>query len=388
MSERKTRLAVLGSTGSIGGGVLDVVSRYPDRFEVVSLSAWSSGGLLSRQVDASGASRVAVGPGVAARLDVPAGVEVLDGPGALVELASDPGVDLVVNALVGVSGLEPTMAAARAGKRIALANKESLVAAGGLVMSAAADAGAEIVPVDSEHSSIFRCLRATPRAEVEALVLTASGGPLRDLPPDEVAAAPLKHVLAHPNWDMGEKVTVDSASLANKAMEVIEARWLFDVPFDRIEVLVHRESVAHSLVRLVDGSMLAHMGEPDMRIPIQYALFYPEVPPGSFAGCRLEDVGALHFEQVDSERYPCFNLILGAGREGGTSTVAAAAADEVAVGAFSRGEIGFGDIPTVIERTLDSVTRAAAPDLEAVLAADLEARERATCEVELLAAAL
>ncbi len=386
MSERRVRLAVLGSTGSIGGGVLDVVSRHADRFEVVSLSAWSRGGLLSRQVAASGATRVAVGPHGASSLDLPAGVEILDGPDALVQLASDPDIDLVVNALVGVSGLRPTMAAVRSGKRIALANKESLVAAGALVMSAAAGTGAEVIPVDSEHSSIFRCLRATPRAEVESLVLTASGGPLRDLPADRVAEAPLADVLAHPNWEMGEKVTVDSASLANKAMEVIEARWLFDVPFDRIEVLVHRESVVHSLVRLVDGSMLAHMSEPDMRIPIQYALFHPDVPAGSFAGCRLEDVGALHFEPVDSGRYPCFNLILGAGREGGTSPVVAAVADEVAVSAFSRGAIGFGDIPAVIERTLDSVPRGAAPDLESVLAADEEARERATCEAELLAA--
>lgn len=367
--------------------MLDVASRHRDRFEVVSLSAWTSTEALSRQVGEWGVSKVAVGPSSASRLEVPDGVSVLDGPDALGELAADPAVDLVVNALVGVSGLKPTMAAARAGKRIALANKESLVAAGGLVTVAAAETGAAIIPVDSEHSSIWRCLRGTPRGEVDSLVLTASGGPLRDLPAHEIATAPLADVLAHPNWDMGEKVTVDSASLANKAMEVIEARWLFDIPFDRIDVLVHRESVVHSLVRLVDGSLLAHMGEPDMRIPIQYAMFYPEVPAGAFAGCRLEEVGALHFEAVDAARYPCFNLILGAGREGGTSPAAAAAADEIAVRAFSDGAIGFGDIAAVIERTLGSMQRGPAADLESVLATDAEARERASGEVERLAAA-
>jgi len=374
---RPTRIAVLGATGSIGRAVLDVVGRSQDRFEVVSLSAWSSVELLSALAASFGARRVAVGPGASRSLDVDRGVEVLEGPDALSELASDDEVDLVVNALVGAAGLRPTVAALERGKRIAIANKEPLVAAGDLVMSMARDAGVEIIPVDSEHSSIFRCLRGTPRAEVESVVLTASGGPLRDRTPEEMASAGLDEVLAHPTWNMGNKVTVDSASLANKAMEVIEAHWLFGMPFDRIEVVMHRESVVHSLVRLVDGSLLAHLGRPDMRIPIQYALSYPDAPAAPLERCDLAELGALHFERVDERRYPCFDLILQAGKRGGTAPAIAAAADEAAVAAFSEGFISFGDIATVVERTLDMVAATSSTGLDAVLEADSEARAAA-----------
>ncbi|MBD3347648.1 MAG: 1-deoxy-D-xylulose-5-phosphate reductoisomerase [Candidatus Eisenbacteria bacterium] len=374
MAHRKKRIALLGSTGSIGRGVLDVVAKNRERFEIASLSAWTSLEQLSRQVDVTGAGRAVVGPGGAARLEVPSGVTVDEGAEALEALASDPDVDLVVNAIVGSSGLRPTVAALTAGKRLALANKESLVAAGELVMGLAREGGGELLPVDSEHSSIFRCLRGTPGDEVDSLVLTASGGPLRDRPLEELREAGLDEVLAHPTWEMGEKVTVDSASLANKAMEVIEARWLFDMPFDRIGAVIHRESIVHSLVRLVDGSMLAHLGQPDMRVPIQYALFYPDVPERAFEYCGLAELGALHFEPVDERRYPCFGLILQAGREGGTAPAIAAAADETAVEAFTAGFVGFGDIPRIIERTLRDVPPGAADGLEAILAADAEAR--------------
>jgi len=374
LSRDMVRIAVLGSTGSVGRGVLDVVSRNRDKFDVVSLSAWTSVKLLSAQARAVGASRIAVGPGGFSTADVPAGVAVTEGADALEALASDPDVDVVVNALVGASGLRPTVAAVAAGKRVALANKESLVAAGELVMRTASKTGAEIVPVDSEHSSLFRCLRGTPDAEVDSLVLTASGGPLRDRPLQEMSAAGLEEVLAHPTWNMGDKVTVDSASLANKAMEVIEAHWLFEMPFDRIEVLIHRESVVHSLVRLKDGSLLAHLGPPDMRVPIQYALSYPDVPENSFERCDLAELGALHFERVDARRYPCFSLLLGAGRKGGTSPAIAAAADEAAVAAFTAGFIGFGDIAVVIERTLESLRPTSSTDLQSILRADADAR--------------
>ena len=377
MPREHKRLAVLGSTGSVGRSVLAVAAAHPDVFDVVSLSALRSVELLAEQAGAFGVRRVAVGRG-ASRDSFPSGVDVLTGDDALEVLARDADIDLVVNALVGASGLGPTVAAVRAGKRVALANKESLVAAGEFIMGLASETGSEILPVDSEHSSIFRCLRGTPRAEVEALVLTASGGPLRDLPVGEIADASVEQVLSHPTWDMGEKVTIDSASLVNKAMEVIEAHWLFGLPFERIEVVVHRESVVHSLVRLSDGSLLAHLGEPDMRIPIQYAMFYPDAPTEAFGGRGLTEFGTLHFEAVDLGRYPCFELIVNAGRTGGTAPAVAAAADEVAVEAFA-------SIPQIIETALRTVPSSPASDLDSILAAEATARAVAECEVSRLA---
>lgn len=380
MPRERRRLAVLGSTGSVGQGVLEVAAAHPDAFEIVSLSALKSVELLASQAAEFGARRVAVGHAAPAG-SFPARVEVLTGEGALEDLASDPNVDLVVNALVGASGLRPAVAAVRAGKRMALANKESLVAAGEFMTRLASETGSEIIPVDSEHSSIFRCLRGVARDEVEGLVLTASGGPLRDLPAARMASASVETVLSHPTWEMGEKVTIDSASLVNKAMEVIEAHWLFGVPFERIEVVVHRESIVHSLVRLSDGSLLAHMCEPDMRVPIQYAMFYPEAPGLAFVGAALPELGALHFEPVDSARYPCFELVVGAGRRGGTAPAVAAAADEVAVQAFAAGRVGFGAISSIIEAALSSVAQASAGDLEAVLSAAEAGRAAAELEV-------
>ncbi len=384
MPREHKRLAVLGSTGSVGQSVLAVAAAHPDVFDVVSLSALRSVELLAEQAGAFGVQRVAVGRG-ASRDSFPPGVDVLTGDDALEVLARDADIDLVVNALVGASGLGPTVAAVRAGKRVALANKESLVAAGEFIMGLAAETGSEILPVDSEHSSIFRCLRGTPRAEVEALILTASGGPLRDLPSGEIADASVEQVLSHPTWDMGEKVTIDSASLVNKAMEVIEAHWLFGLPFEKIEVVVHRESVVHSLVRLSDGSLLAHLGEPDMRIPIQYAMFHPDAPTEAFGGRGLAELGALHFEEVDLGRYPCFELVVNAGRTGGTAPAVAAAADEVAVEAFASGAVGFGAIPQIIDAALREVPSSPASDLDAVLAAEATARAVAVREVSRLA---
>jgi 1-deoxy-D-xylulose-5-phosphate reductoisomerase len=382
LGERK-RLAVLGSTGSVGRSVLAVAAAHPDVFEVVSLSALRSVGLLSEQARKFGVRRVAIGSGASSDA-FPPGVDVLTGRDALEELAGDPDVDLVVNALVGASGLRPTVAAVGAGKRLALANKESLVAAGEFVMGLAEETGSEILPVDSEHSSVFRCVRGTPSAEIDAVVLTASGGPLRDLPPEDVAGASVEQVLAHPTWEMGQKITIDSASLVNKAMEVIEAHWLFGLPFEKIEVVVHRESVVHSLVRLSDGSLLAHLCEPDMRIPIQYAMFYPEAPADAFSGRGLVELGALHFEPVDLGRYPCFQLIVRAGREGGTAPAVAAAADEVAVAAFAAGAVAFDAIPRIIAATLEAVPSSPAGDLGAVLDAESAAREAAEREVSVL----
>ncbi len=376
-SSPKKRIAILGSTGSIGRSALAVAGVHPDRFEVVGLSALKNVDLLASQAREVGASRVVVGEGHADPAAFPPGVTVKSGVEALEDLASDPSVDLVVNAIVGAAGLRPTVASVAAGKRLALANKESLVAAGELVASLARESGGEIVPVDSEHSSLLRCLRRVSRKAVAGLVLTASGGPLRDIPAGAMADAGVAQVLSHPTWDMGEKVTVDSATLVNKAMEVIEARWLFDIPFDRIEVVVHRESIVHSLVRLTDGTLLAHLGAPDMKVPIQYAMFYPDVPDRSFGTCDLADIGALSFAEIDRGRYPCFDLVLGAGAKGGTAPAVAATADEVAVEAFIGGRIRFGDIAEIIAATLDAVPRDEASSIGDVLAAEERAKAEA-----------
>ena len=358
---------------------------HPDAFEIVGLSAFRNVALLAEQASRLGVKRVVVGEGTGASGLLPTGLEVGEGGRALEDLAQDPRADLVVNALVGAAGLGPTVASLRAGKTLALANKESLVMAGAAVASIVSTGQGRIVPIDSEHSSIFRCLRGTASDEVAGLLLTASGGPLRDLPVEAMAAASVEQVLSHPTWDMGEKVTVDSATLANKAMEVIEARWLFDIPYERIDVVIHRESIVHSLVRLADGSLLAHLGTPDMRVPIQYALFYPDAPRTPYGECRLEEIGALRFAPVDRGRYPCFELILSAGRVGGTAPAIAATADEVATAAFLDGRIRFGEIAHVIEQCLSAVTASEADDLDAVLAAEEEARLAAEGVVERLA---
>jgi 1-deoxy-D-xylulose-5-phosphate reductoisomerase len=378
------RIAVLGSTGSIGRSVLDVVARLPEAFKVVSISGSRNTRLLAEQAERFAVSRVAVGA------DAPAafrpGARLLRGAAALEELAADPDADLVVNAIVGAAGLRPTVAALRAGKRLALANKESLVMAGEVVTRIAAETGAEIIPIDSEHSAIFRCLNAAAPDEVAGLVLTASGGALRDLPIEKMSAARVEDVLAHPTWRMGAKVTVDSATLVNKAMEVIEARWLFAVPFERIEIVVHRESFVHSFVRLTDGSLLAHLGEPDMRVPIQFALCYPEAAPLSFGQWRPGALTSLSFEAVDARRYPCLEIMLRAAREGGTGPAVAAGADEVAVEAFVGGAIRITDIAGVIAETLAAVASGPCDTLEAVLDADARAREAARACVALAVA--
>ncbi|MBM3306745.1 MAG: 1-deoxy-D-xylulose-5-phosphate reductoisomerase [Candidatus Eisenbacteria bacterium] len=374
----RRRIAVLGSTGSIGRGVLDVVARLPEAFEVVSLAASTSAALLAEQAARFGARRVAVGADT--RGDFGPGVRVLRGPAGLEELAGDPDADLVVNAVVGASGLRPTMAALRAGKLLALANKESLVMAGEIVTRTAREAGGEIVPIDSEHSAIFRSLAAARRGEVTSLVLTASGGALRDVPVERVGDVTVAEVLRHPTWSMGAKVTVDSATLVNKALEVIEARWLFDVPLDRIGIVMHRESVVHSLVRLSDGSFLAHLGEPDMRIPIQYALCYPEPGALDLGSWSPGESRQLSFEDVDPRRYPALGIVLRAAEAGGTAPAAAAAADEVAVEAFIAGRVRFADIARIIEETVSRTPDGPCGSVEDVLEADARAREIArTC---------
>ncbi len=289
-------------------------------------------------------------------------------------MASDPAADIVVSAIVGGEGLLPAMAALAAGKPVALANKEAMVMAGHLIAAAAAKGGGELRPVDSEHSAIWQCLDNRDPASVRRLIITASGGALRDLPPQELAAVTPERALAHPTWLMGKRITIDSASLFNKGLEVIEARWLFDIPFERIDVLMHRESIVHSMVEMTDRSILAQLSMPDMRLPIQYALTYPERLPLDLPSVDFARMGSLTFGEPDLERYPCLGLALAAGRRGGTAPAVLAAADEEAVNAFLDRNIRFIDIPHLLADTLESHEVTSEPCLEEVLAADAWAR--------------
>ncbi len=371
-------LAVLGSTGSIGENALQVVSAFPDRFRVVALAA--GGGRLERlaeQVRRTGASWVAVprrDDAEVLRSSLGPGVRVVWGERGLTEVATLPEADTVVSAIVGAAGLVPTYAAVRAGKRVALANKETLVAAGELVMEAARRSGAAVLPVDSEHSALFQILEGRDPRQVKRLVLTASGGPFRGRTREELAGVGVAEALAHPRWSMGPKITVDSATLMNKGLEVIEARWLFDVPAERIDVVIHPESVVHSLVEFVDGSLLAQLATADMRGPIAYALGFPERLPLNGLGLDLTRVGRLTFEPPDREAFPCLDLAYRALEAGGTAPAALSAANEVAVAGFLEGRLTFLQIPELVAAALEAHTPLPVESLEPVLGADRWAR--------------
>jgi 1-deoxy-D-xylulose-5-phosphate reductoisomerase len=341
---------------------------------VVGLAAGRNLGLLMEQVQEFRPRLVCCldGEGLAERLAALFGPkpECVD----LNSIASDPEADLVVSAIVGSAGLEPTLRALEAGKVVALANKEAMVMAGSLMAAVAREGGGEIRPVDSEHSAIWQCLVGEKASSVRRLIITASGGALRDLSLQDLARVTAQQALAHPTWQMGQRVTLDSATLFNKGLEVIEARWFFDVPFERIEVLMHRESIVHSLVELVDGSVKAQLSLPDMRLPIQYALSYPERVAAEVPGLDLARVGVLHFDSPDYERYPCLTLALEAGRKGGTYPAALAAADEEAVRAFVEGDLGFMDIPQLLADILSKHVPVADPTLPDIMDADLWAR--------------
>ena len=379
MDRPLTRVAVLGSTGSIGCQTLDVIRAHPGRFEVVGLTAWSNLDLLSRQVREFQPRYVSCSDpdGLRQRLGQTPSLHL-----GLSDLASAPEVDIIISGVVGKQGLEPALQALRGGKIVALANKEAMVMAGGLLQLAARQGGGELRPVDSEHSAIWQCLAGEDPSSVRRLVLTASGGALRDLPLDALAAITAEEALAHPTWQMGRKITIDSATLFNKGLEVIEARWLFDIPYELIDVILHRESIIHSMVEMVDGSIKAQLSSPDMRLPIQYALSYPErlelaLPPVDFVS-----LGALHFDALDVERYPCLGLALQAGAKGGTYPAAIAAADEEAVNAFLEGRLRFLDIPSLLSDTLDMHASGDETDLDAILEADAWARRHANRWIE------
>lgn len=367
------RIAILGSTGSIGRQTLEVVEANPSRFVVYGLAAGRDvAGLLEQVRRFRPALACLADPRVAVDgLPVP----LLRGEEGLIALATHPEVDLVVVATPGAAGLEPTLAAIRAGKEVALANKEVLVMAGELVTAEAARHGVTLRPIDSEHSAIWQCLRGEEHRTLERIILTASGGPFRTWPREALARVTPREALRHPTWRMGPKVTVDSATLFNKGMEIIEAHWLFGLPYGRIEVVVHPQSIVHSLVEFCDGSVKAQLGFPDMRLPIQYALGYPERLPARYTALDWKTAGPLTFEPVDPERFPCLRLAREAGERGGTYPAVLAAADEVAVELFLQERLGFLDIPRLIEEALAAHEPAPGPlDLEAVRRADAWAR--------------
>ena len=373
-------IAILGSTGSIGRMALEVAASLGPPFRVVALSASSSAHLLAEQAAETGAACLAVGDNDAARTladALPKGVnpEILVGPGALAELAARDDVDIVLLAVVGGAGLPAALAAARAGKRLALANKESLVMAGRLVMAEARRSGAEVIPVDSEHSAVFQAMASGRREEVRRVILTASGGPFYRRPADDLARVTPAEALAHPTWSMGPKITIDSATLVNKALEVIEAHHLFDLAADEIGVLIHPESTVHALVEFVDGSVIAQLGPPDMRMPIQYALTYPGRHSAPWARLDLAALGRLHFEEPDFEKFPALRLGFEVVRRGGTLGAALSGADEVAVEAFLAGRIRFNDIVPLLKRVLASHPWTAKPTLDDILQLDAWARE-------------
>ena len=378
-------ISILGSTGSVGETTLRVLRFMKDEYRVHGLACRGNLDLLDRQIAEFNPAVVAVASGSAggARMlkkKYP-GTEFLDDDAGVAELAGRE-VDTIVSAIVGAAGLRPTLAAIGRARRIALANKETLVMAGGLFMKRIEEAGTELIPVDSEHSAVFSLLRAMDRGEVRRVILTASGGSLRELPLEELSAVTPQRALAHPTWSMGSKITIDSATLMNKGLEVIEAHHLFGVAYDAIDVLIHPESAVHSLVEAADGALYAHLGVADMALPVLNALAYPEKRENPFGRLRLEELGRLTFAACDEERYPALGLCYAAGRRGGTMPALLNAANEEAVGAFLSGALRFTDIVGVVERTMKSVAVRDDPDIGDIFGADSAARETARAMIE------
>jgi 1-deoxy-D-xylulose-5-phosphate reductoisomerase len=374
------RLALLGATGSIGTQTLEVVRLFPDQFDVRVLTCGQNVERLAEQVQEFRPECVAVGSAEWAEAferalpaDAP-DVQLLVGTEGLCEAATWPGVDAVVGAVVGFAGLRPVLEALEAGRQVALANKEALVVGGALVTEALEEGEGTLVPVDSEHSAIFQCLAGESKRSVEDLVLTASGGPFWDRPFGTFADITVKEALDHPNWSMGAKITIDSATMMNKGLEVIEAKWLFDVPVDQIQVLVHPQSIVHSMVSFSDGAVKAQLGVPDMKVPIQYALSHPARWPAPHERLDWGELSRLDFEQPDLDKFPCLRLAYDALDAGGTAPAILNAANETAVGRFLDEQIGFLDIARAVERALEQLPVQAAPALDDLVAADTEAR--------------
>ena len=382
---RKKKIAILGSTGSIGRQTLDVVRQHPDRFQVEVITAGSNADLLAEQANEFSVPHAVICD--VTKFDtvrdalIGDTTEVHAGIDAACDLVTGRNVDIVVASMVGFSGLRPTLAAIRAGKDIALANKETLVAAGSLVMAEARRHGVKILPVDSEHSAIFQCLQAAGGNPVERIHLTASGGPFRTWPREKIEQAGKDLALKHPNWSMGAKITIDSATMMNKGFEVIEAKWLFDVEPERIHVVVHPESVIHSMVEFADGAVLAQLGCPDMREPIQLALSYPERLSLNNRKLDFSSLGALTFFEPDMEKFPCLKLAFEAIGRGGNLPCALNAANEAAVAAYLEDRIGFYDIAAVAADTLACTEFVAEPSLDDIFATNEEAFARARKQI-------
>jgi len=380
------RLAILGSTGSIGVNTLDIVRQFPERFEIVGLSAGLNIQLLKQQI-------VRFRPKVASVLNKElseslrrelsdVSTQIVHGVEGLIQVATHPEVDLVVSAIVGAVGLIPTLSAIKTGKAIALANKEPLVMAGKIVIEEARRSQAQILPVDSEHSAIFQALLGHQKEDVHRLILTASGGPFLNLPIEKLQEATVKEALNHPTWEMGRKITIDSASLMNKGLEVIEAHWLFNVPVEKIVVQIHPQSVVHSMVEYVDGSIIAQMGITDMRIPISYALSFPERLRLSLPRLELLQKGGLTFFPPDPERFPCLKLAYQSIEIGETMPAILNAANEVAVNAFMEGSLKFTEIPILIQRVMEEHEVKSVHTIEDILRTDHWARERSKAILE------
>lgn len=389
MCGKRQRITILGSTGSIGVSTLDVVSRHPEHYEVYALTANSRIDGILHQCERFRPEVAVVGSADAAGIlraslrERGVRTEVAYGEKALCDAASSGGTDAVMAAIVGAAGLAPALAAARAGKKVMLANKEALVMSGQLFMDTVSENGATLLPIDSEHNAIFQCLPAgyqrSPQLHgVEKVVLTASGGPFWSFPPDLLDKVTPEQAVAHPRWVMGRKISVDSATMMNKGLEVIEAHWLFGMPADRIEVVIHPQSIVHSMVSYVDGSMIAQMGYPDMRIPIAHALAYPHRVASGVNALDLMQAGPLHFEKPDDARFPCLKLAYDALKAGGTAPAVLNAANEVAVQAFLDRRIGFRKIDDVVARVLDGIpVNQTVSELESVLMYDHAARKMA-----------
>jgi 1-deoxy-D-xylulose-5-phosphate reductoisomerase len=371
-NDQRTGVAVLGSTGSVGRQTLDVLSLMSDQFRVVALAAGNNYQLLAEQVRRVHTDYVALDAAPPADSDLPGTLGV--GPEGLMAAATHPEADVVVVATSGHAAIDPTFAAVAAGKTIVLANKETIVCAGELIMPFAREHGVEIRPADSEHSAIWQCLQAAPKANISRLIVTASGGPFRGATLEQLRTVTAADALSHPTWSMGNKITIDSATLMNKGLEVIEARWLFDVPYRQIDVVVHPESIVHSLVEFVDGSHLAQLGLPDMKLPIQYALTSPNRSPNPWPRLSLTEIGSLHFEPPDLTRFPALALARQAGEAGSTYPTVLSSADEIAVAEFLSGRLTFLDIAAVISDVLDHHSAPSTLTREAITEADDWAR--------------
>ena len=385
MSHKQT-VAILGSTGSIGTQTLDVIDRHSELFEVYALTAHSNIDLLVEQAKRYRPEVVAIADErhyktLREALDgLP--VKVFAGADSICQIAAMSPIDTVVTAMVGYSGLLPTVRAIEAGKKIALANKETLVVAGELVTDLALRNRVDIIPIDSEHSAIFQCLVGENENSVEKLILTASGGAFRDTPKDDLRLATAADALRHPTWKMGAKITIDSATMMNKGFEVIEARWLFDIPIDKIEVIIHPQSIVHSMVQFCDGSIKAQLGQPDMRHPIQYALTFPDRLNAQVERANLADIHQLTFEKPDYEKFRNLRLAYDALRRGGNIPCILNAANEVAVDAFLKGKIGFFAMSDIIEQTISETAFISSPTLDDYIATDREARARSSEKIK------